>query len=58
MLCAFGMLRPEHAREVVKWSRHSKQLQENVARYLQIRNHIVASALTQEEAIQFFRQQG
>jgi tryptophan halogenase len=57
MLCAFGLLRPEHAREVVKWSRHPKQLQENAARYIQIRNHILASALTQEEAIKFFREQ-
>jgi tryptophan halogenase len=58
MLCAFGLLRPEHARQVVQWSRHPKFLQENVARYIQIRNHILASALTQEEAIQFFRAEG
>jgi hypothetical protein len=57
MLCAFGWLRQEHAREVVKWSRHPKHLQENAARYIQIRNHILASALTQEEAINFFREQ-
>jgi tryptophan halogenase len=55
MLCGLGLLRPEYARRVVQMSRHQKLLEENTARYLQIRNHIAANALTQVEAIQYFR---
>jgi tryptophan halogenase len=57
MLCAFGLLRREHGQRIVDLSLHRKMLDENVARYLQIRNHVVPLALTQEEAIAYFRQQ-
>ena len=55
MLCAMGLLNAEHARTMVRHSRYPKKLQENIARYIQIRNRITSSALTQEEAIQHFR---
>jgi tryptophan halogenase len=55
MLSGMGLLKPEHARRLVELSRHRKELQENVERYLQIRNHITATALTHAEAIRFFR---
>jgi len=57
MLSGMGLLRPEHARRLVELSRHKKELQENVERYIQIRNRVVATALTQAEAIRYFRDQ-
>lgn len=57
MLCGMGLLRPEHARRMVALSRHPREMQENAARYLQLRNRIIPTALTQAEAIAHFRQQ-
>jgi hypothetical protein len=56
MLCGMGLLQPVHGRRVVELSRHRQMLEENVARYLQIRNHVVPFALTHGEAIQHFRE--
>jgi tryptophan halogenase len=56
MLCGMGWLRREHARRLVQLSRHPKQMKENVTRYVQSRNRIVAAALTQQEAIRYFRE--
>jgi tryptophan halogenase len=56
MLCGMGWLRGEHGRRVVELSRHRPWLEENVARYLQIRNHVVPVALTHSEAIRHFRE--
>ena len=55
MLCGFDLLVPEHARRMVELSRHPEMLQANVARYLQVRNHILGTALSHTEATQYFR---
>jgi len=55
MLSGMGLFRPEHARRVVDLSRHPQWLQENVTRYLQIRNRIVPATLPHAEAIHHFR---
>ncbi len=55
MLCAFGFLRKDLGRQVAYASRHQKQLRENVARYIRMRNRITASALTHSESIEHFR---
>jgi tryptophan halogenase len=57
MLCGMGLLGAEPGRRVVELSRHRQWLDENVARYLQFRNHVVPLALTHAEAIQHFREQ-
>jgi tryptophan halogenase len=57
MLCAFGLLRPEAARRVIKASDNRALLRANVARYMQISKYILAHALTQEETIAYFRSQ-
>lgn len=54
MLCGMGLLRPENARRLVAMSRHKKWMQENVASYVQTRDHIVARGLSQAEAIAYF----
>ncbi|RYY62153.1 MAG: hypothetical protein EOO05_03910, partial [Chitinophagaceae bacterium] len=54
MLSGLGWFQPEYARRIVEMSRQPQMLQENVSRYLQIRNHIQATALTQEEAVRHF----
>ena len=55
VLCGFNRLNREHANRVVQMSRRPHQLQENVARYIQMRDRILATALTHAEAIRFFR---
>lgn len=57
MLCGMGLLRADHGRRIVELSRQRQMLEENVARYLQIRNHVVPLALTHAEAISYFREQ-
>ena len=57
MLCAFGLLRPEAARRSLQISRQPSHLQANVARYIQLSNHILTNALTQAETIAYFRSQ-
>lgn len=57
MLCGMGLLRAEHARRVVQLSRSPQSLEENVTRYIHIRNRVLATALTHAEAISYFRDQ-
>jgi hypothetical protein len=57
MLCGLNLLRADHAKRLVQLTRHSKLLEENIARYIQFRNHIAANALTQQEAIDHMRSQ-
>ena len=56
MLGAFGLLRREHARRMVELSRHPEMLQANVGRYLQVRNQILATALSHAEATKHARE--
>jgi hypothetical protein len=55
MLCGLGLLRPEHAHIVLKLCRNPQRLQENVQRYIQVRNHVLSTALPHSEAIAHFR---
>ena len=55
MLCGLGLLRKDHARRTVAASRYPQQLRENAARYLQFRDHILSTAISQAEAIQYTR---
>jgi hypothetical protein len=55
MLCGMGFLDRDLARRVVEMSRHKKWLQENVASYVKARDGVTATALSQAEAIAYFR---
>jgi hypothetical protein len=55
MLCGMGLFRREHAQRMVAHSRHRPEMEANTARYLQIRNRIIPAALTQAEAIAYYR---
>jgi tryptophan halogenase len=55
MLCGMGLLLREHAQRMVAHSRHRPEMEANTARYLQIRNRIIPTALTQAEAIAYYR---
>jgi tryptophan halogenase len=57
MLCGMGYLHADLARRQVELSRYPQMLRENVARYIQTRDRITATALTQTEAIEHFCQQ-
>jgi hypothetical protein len=56
ILCALGHLRKEYADRVVQLSRNPQLMQENIARYFEVRKRLVPAALTHAEAIEFFRQ--
>ena len=58
MLCGMGHFHPEHARRIVELSRYPQAMLENAGRYMQIRNRIAASALTQAETIAHLMHQG
>lgn len=55
MLCGMGLLKKEYGRKVVDFSQHAKAMRENVAHYVDIRNHILPQALTQSESIRYMR---
>lgn len=57
MLCGMGLLRQEHAQRTVQMSRQTQMMQENVAHYVKLRNHIISSALPHAEAMKYFREQ-
>jgi len=56
MIDGLGFSKQEHARRVVQMSLHQQQMRDNVARYIQIRNKIMATALTHREAIKWWEE--
>jgi hypothetical protein len=55
MLCGLGILNIAQARRMVEVCPTPQLLRENAERYMQLRNHTVANALTHAEAIQYLR---
>jgi tryptophan halogenase len=53
MLAALGQFNREHARRVVEMSEHGQRLRQNVERYIEVRNRILAAALSHAETIQY-----
>jgi tryptophan 6-halogenase len=54
MLDGLQQLSREQAQRVVSMSRQPQKMRDNAARYVQVRNFVVANSLTHREAIQFF----
>jgi tryptophan halogenase len=55
MICGLEFFRQEPALCVLRMSQHPLECQQNITRYLQVRNRITSSALTHVEAIEYMR---
>jgi hypothetical protein len=58
MLAGLGQFNRECARQMVQMTRFGQRLQQNLAQYMEIRNHILLTALTHAETIEYCKEYG